>query len=94
MPNNMDERSLTEREILQLCLELEKARCTGSGRSLLESAHDELRDIYNQCFEHASTNQYKIFSYLEQKGWYETELAAQEQVIRVQELMQNNLHPN
>lgn len=94
MPNNMDDRALTEREMLQLCLELEKARCMASGRSMLEAAHDELRNVYKQCFDYASKNQYDLFSYMEQKGWYETEVAAQEQVVKVQELMQNNLHPN
>lgn len=31
---------------------------------------------------------------MDSKGWYKTELATKEQIGKVQELMQNNLHPD
>ncbi len=94
MPNNMEGRGLTDREMVQLCLELEKGRCRSISSTMLETSHKELRDIYNNCLENATDNHYKLYEVMEQKGWYKTELATPEQVIKVQEYMQNNLHPD
>ncbi|MFJ5770256.1 spore coat protein [Psychrobacillus sp. NPDC093180] len=94
MPNNIAERGLTDREILQLCLELEKGRCRNISNTILETTHQQLREIYKQCFENASSNHYQLFEIMSNKGWYKTELASQEQIDKVQELMQNNLHPD
>lgn len=94
MPNNIAERGLTDREMLQLCLELEKGRCRSISNTLLETKHPQLREIYKQCFDNASSNHYLLFEIMENKGWYETELASKEQIGKVQELMQNNLHPD
>ncbi|HWJ78268.1 MAG TPA: spore coat protein [Niallia sp.] len=94
MPNNIAKRGLTDREILQLCLELEKGRCRSACSTMLETTHKELRDIYKACMETASENHYEIFNIMNQKGWYKTELASIEQIDKVQEYMQNNLHPD
>ncbi|PLR95318.1 spore coat protein [Bacillus sp. T33-2] len=94
MPNNIAGRGLTDREMLQLCLELEKGRCRSVSNTMLETTHKELREIYEQCFENASANQYELFEIMNGRGWYETELATTEQMHNVQELMQNNLHPD
>ncbi|MCZ8533304.1 Coat F domain-containing protein [Paenisporosarcina quisquiliarum] len=94
MPNNIAERGLTDREMLQLCLELEKGRCRSISNTLLETKHPQLREIYKQVFDNASSNHYLLFEIMENKGWYKTELASKEQVGKVQELMQNNLHPD
>ena len=94
MPNNIAGRGLTDREMLQLCLELEKGRCRSISNTLLETTHQELRQIYERCFETASSNQYQLFEIMNKKGWYQTEKATQEQINNVQELMQNNLHPD
>lgn len=94
MPNNIAGRGLTDREMLQLCLELEKGRCRSISNTLLETTHHELRVIYEHCFENASSNQFQLFKIMDQKGWYKTELASKEQIANVQELMQNNLHPD
>jgi spore coat protein CotF len=94
MPNNIAGRGLTDREMLQLCLELEKGRCRSISNTMLETTHKQLREIYEQCFENASSNHYQLFRIMANKGWYKTELASKEQVRKVQELMQNNLHPD
>lgn len=94
MPNNIAGRGLTDREMIQLCLELEKGRCRGISHTLLETTHQPLREIYQQCFENASTNQFQLFEILNNKGWYKTELATKDQISNVQALMQNNLNPN
>lgn len=94
MPNNIAERGLTDREIIQLCLELEKGRCRSISNTMLETAHQQLREIYEKCFENASSNHYQLFEIMSKNGWYKTELASMEQVGNVQELMQNNLHPD
>ncbi|PLR77412.1 hypothetical protein CU633_10690 [Bacillus sp. V3-13] len=94
MPNNIEGRGLTDREMLQLCLELEKGRCRSISNTMLETTHHRLREIYQQCFENASSNQYKLFEILNEKGWYKTQLASIDQIGTVQELMQNNLHPD
>ncbi|QCR32342.1 spore coat protein [Lysinibacillus sp. SGAir0095] len=94
MPNNIAGRGLTDREMLQLCLELEKGRCRSISYTLLETTHHELREIYEDCFENASSNQYELFEIMNNKGWYKTELATKDQIGNVQELMQNNLHPD
>ncbi|MFJ8067199.1 spore coat protein [Psychrobacillus sp. NPDC096426] len=93
MPNNIADRGLTDREMLQLCLELEKGRCRSISNTMLETTHKELREIYVQCFENASSNHYRLFDIMDKKGWYKTELASKEQIGKVQKLMQNNLHP-
>ncbi|MEI4768071.1 spore coat protein [Psychrobacillus sp. FJAT-51614] len=93
MPNNIAERGLTDREMLQLCLELEKGRCRSISNTMLETAHQQLREIYDQCLENASSNHYQLFEIMSKKDWYRIELASKEQVGNVQELMQNNLHP-
>ncbi|WP_144510847.1 spore coat protein [Bacillus sp. FJAT-22090] len=93
MPNNIAGRGLTDREMLQLCLELEKGRCRSISNTLLETTHQPLREIYEQCFENASSNHYKLFEIMNNRGWYKTELASKEQVEKVQELMRINLHP-
>ena len=94
MPNNIAGRGLTDREMLQLCLELEKGRCRSISSTMLETTHKELRNIYKECLENASENQYKIYTIMGPKGWYKTDLASPEQIDQVQELMQNNLHPD
>lgn len=93
MPNNIEGRGLTDREMLHLCLQLEKGRCQSISHTLLETSHKELREIYQQCFEQASHNQYKLFEVMREKGWYKTKQASAEQIADVQELMQTNLHP-
>jgi spore coat protein CotF len=94
MPNNIEGRGLTDRELLQLCLELEKGRCHSINSIMLETKHQGLREIYKEAFKNASTNQYELFKIMDEKSWYKTELASLEQINKVQELMQNNLHPD
>jgi len=94
MPNNIAGRGLTDREMLQLCLELEKGRCRSISNTMLETTHQELREVYQKCMDNASTNQFKLFEMMSSKGWYKTEMASVEQIGKVQELMQNNLHPD
>jgi len=94
MPNNMEGRGLTDRELLQLCLELEKGRCHSINSMMLETKHHGLREIYKEAFDNASKNQYELFTIMDEKGWYKTEVADLEQINKVQELMQNNLHPD
>ncbi|WLD93611.1 spore coat protein [Alkalihalobacillus sp. AL-G] len=94
MPNNMKNRGLTDREMLQLCLELEKGRCRSSSNALLETSHKELRDVYKHCFENAEQNQSKLFEVMKEKDWYKVEPATTEQIGKTQALMQNNLHPD
>jgi spore coat protein CotF len=94
MPNNMEGRGLTDREMLQLCLELEKGRCQSITNAMLETSHKELRDIYSQCFENASSNHYELYETMNEKGWYKTDIASPKQIGKVQEFMQNNLHPD
>ncbi|WP_026693944.1 spore coat protein [Peribacillus kribbensis] len=94
MPNNMEGRGLTNREMLQLCLELEKGRSRSLGNTILETSHPELQDIYAKCFDNAIANHKAIFTMMDVEGWYETEPASLEQVERVQEFMRNNLHPD
>ncbi|WP_034332252.1 spore coat protein [Bacillus sp. J37] len=94
MPNNMEGRGLTDREMIQLCLELEKGRCQSISSTMLEASHKDLRDIYQQCLEKSTKNHFRLFELMEQKGWYKTELASTDQMEKVQEYMQNNLHPD
>lgn len=93
MPNNIENRGLTDKELLQLCLELEKARCRSLSNTLLETSHKELADIYKHCFAQASENHAAIFSELNNAGWYKTALATPDEINSVQELMKHNLHP-
>ncbi|WP_078595363.1 spore coat protein [Evansella clarkii] len=94
MPNNMEGRGLTDREMVQLCLELEKGRCRSLSNTMLEVSHEPLRKIYGQCLESSSDGHYRLFNLLNDKGWYMTEAATAAQIGKVQELMQNNLHPD
>jgi spore coat protein CotF len=93
MPNNIEGRGLTEKEMLQLCLELEKGRCRSLSNTVLESSHEELRDIYMDCLGNAENNQWVLFDYLKQHGWYKVTNATTQQIGEVQGLMQNNLNP-
>jgi len=94
MPNNIEGRGLTDREMVQLCLELEKGRINSISHTMMETSHQDLRNIYQQCFTNANDNQYKLYKMMDEKGWYKTELATVEQIVKVQEYMQNNLHPD
>lgn len=94
MPNNMEGRGLTDREMIQLCLELEKGRCQSISHTMIETSHIDLREIYGNCLEKATTNHFRLYDILKQKGWYKTELATPDQIEKVQEYMQNNLHPD
>ncbi|WP_100407981.1 spore coat protein [Bacillus solitudinis] len=94
MPNNIEGRGLTDREMLQLCLELEKGRIRSISHSLLETSHQELNTIYQDCFETANNNHTTLYQIMSEKGWYKTETASIEQINKVQEYMQNNLHPD
>ncbi|ARK31214.1 spore coat protein [Halalkalibacter krulwichiae] len=93
MPNNINGRGLTDREMLQLCLELEKGRCRSISNTMVETTHQQLHDIYERAFNNACNNQHKLFDVMNEKGWYKTELASTDQIANVQEYMQNNLHP-
>ncbi len=90
----MEGRGLTDREMLLLCLELEKGRCRSVSNTLLETSHKELRNVYKQCFENAEQNQSNLFEIMSEKDWYKVETATTEQVGKTQALMQNNLHPD
>ncbi|GAB7388192.1 hypothetical protein BSNK01_20290 [Bacillaceae bacterium] len=94
MPNNMEGRGLTDREMLQLCLELAKARCRSLCHTIMETSHSGLRDVYRKCLEVALRNQQEIFTMMDERGWYRVEMAGPEQIGSVQELLQNNLHPD
>lgn len=94
MPNNMEERGLTEREIMQLALELEKGRCRSLSNTLLETEHPGLRQVYQECLNNAYENQKQIFSTLQNEGWYRIPPATIEEIAEVQQNMQNNLHPD
>lgn len=94
MPNNIEGRGLTDREMVQLCLELEKGRCRGISNTIIETSHKDLRDIYENMLENANNNQYELYAILEEKGWYKTELATADKIKQVQSYMQNNLHPD
>ncbi|WP_088105471.1 spore coat protein [Halalkalibacter urbisdiaboli] len=94
MPNNIEGRGLTDREMLQLCLELEKGRCRSISQTMLETSHQELRKIYQQWLDNANDNQIQLYEVMSQKGWYKTAPASVEQINQTQKLMQNNLHPD
>lgn len=94
MPNNIEGRGLTDREMIQLCLELEKGRCRCISNTLVETSHSELREVYQQCFDNAINNQYRLYDIMKEKGWYKTEVATTKQIGNVQSMMQNNLHPD
>ncbi|MBN6888081.1 spore coat protein CotF [Cytobacillus horneckiae] len=94
MPNNIKGRGLTEREMVQLCLELEKGRCRSISHTLLETSHGELREIYQHCFQTATENQYALFEIMQNKGWYQTDIATPAEIAKVQAFMQNNLNPS
>ncbi|MGJ9382351.1 spore coat protein [Salipaludibacillus sp. CF4.18] len=94
MPNNMIGRGLTDREVLHLCIEIEKGRCMSIANTMMETSHEELRNIYQNCLENASSNQYSLYEMMKDKGWYQSLYASKEQIGEVQELMQNNLNPD
>ncbi|MDQ0272869.1 spore coat protein [Cytobacillus purgationiresistens] len=94
MPNNIEGRGLTDREMVQLCLELEKGRSRSVSNSLLETSHQGLRDIYQHCFQTAADNQYTLFEMMAKKGWYQTNVASPAEMTKVLESMQNNLNPS
>ncbi|WP_018924563.1 spore coat protein [Salsuginibacillus kocurii] len=94
MPNNMDQRALTDRERLQLCLELEKGRLRSVSNTLLECSHDELRDVYRSCLDTTIENQRKLFDTLQTNDWYRVRKAEQAELEDVQEMMQHNLRPS
>ncbi|MBP3950813.1 spore coat protein [Bacillus suaedae] len=94
MPNNIKDRGLTDREMIQLCLELEKGRARSISSTILETSHEELRDIYKQLYTNATDSQYQLYEIMNQKGWYKTAIASIEQINQVEKFMQNNLHPD
>ena len=94
MPNNIEGRGMTDREMVQLCLELEKGRSRSICNSILETSHEALHEIYQQCFVNATSNHYKLYQTLSDKGWYKTDMATPEEIGKVQKFMQNNLHPD
>lgn len=94
MPNNIAGRGLTDREYLQLCLELEKGRCRTLSNTLLEINHQELREIFLHCFETAHKNQYNLFDFMKNKGWYRTTIASQPEIEIAQKNIQHNLQPD
>ena len=93
MPNNIGGHGLTDREMMQLCLELEKARIHSSSSALMETSHEELRRIYTRSFETACTNQQQLFTAMQQYGLYQVAQATAEQINAVQHAIQNNLDP-
>jgi spore coat protein CotF len=93
MPNNIEGRGLTDKEMLQLCLELEKGRCRSLSNTVLETAHEDLRDIYMDCLGNAENNQWVLFDFMKQNGWYNVTEASVQEIGEVQALMQNNLNP-
>ncbi|AMA72832.1 MULTISPECIES: spore coat protein [Aneurinibacillus] len=93
MPNNMEGRGLTDREIMQLCLELEKGRARSIASVLLETSHSELRKIYQRCMDTVLDNQKQIFDNMRQSGYYVVPQATPEQIAEMQGLLQNNLNP-
>ncbi|MBO8173379.1 MAG: spore coat protein [Bacillaceae bacterium] len=94
MPNNIEGRGLTDREMVQLCLELEKNRCRSIAETLLETEHQELRNLYQECLNQAYENQNELFRLMSHRGWYAVEPATAEQIGKTQSRMQQNLHPD
>jgi spore coat protein CotF len=94
MPNNIAGRGLTDREMVQLCLELEKARCRSLSNTILETSHQQFREIFKQCLDVSLHNQHRLFKLMKKRGWYNVQTATTAQIGQTQELIQNNLHPD
>jgi spore coat protein CotF len=94
LTNNIQGRGLTDREMLQLSLELEKGRCKSLVSTLLETSHSELRQVYEECFQTSNDLHSHIYDVMASKGWYETASANPEEVRNAQGYIQNNLHPD
>ncbi|SEM16049.1 Coat F domain-containing protein [Mesobacillus persicus] len=88
----MRNHCLTDKEMLQLCLELEKGRCQSISNTMLGTTHPALREVYQECFENSSSNQYQLLDLLVAGDQYKTQIASIEKIGTVQELMQNRLN--
>ncbi|MDQ0229991.1 spore coat protein [Metabacillus malikii] len=93
MPNNIEGRGLTNREMLQLCLELEKGRCRSLATTIMETSHVKLQKIYMACYERALSNHNALYNILSENGWYKTIDASQAEIEEVQNTIQHNLNP-
>ncbi|MBU8908034.1 spore coat protein [Desertibacillus haloalkaliphilus] len=93
MPNNIGSKGLTDREIAQLCLELEKNRCRSVSHTILEASNEQLRQIYSQCQQQYLAHQQDLYELMNERGWYTVDDATPEEIGEVQGLMQQNLNP-
>nr|WP_084052086.1 spore coat protein [Desulfonispora thiosulfatigenes] len=72
--------SFSEQELMNDILATEKQVISAYSTGITESSCPNLRNTLINNFKSAQDIQYKVFNAMEQKGWYQTEDAASNQV--------------
>lgn len=76
---------LDDYEIISDVLGSEKEIVKLYSTALCETAEENLRDIIRDNFSEAAADQYKAFSFMQEKGMYKTEQATEEKIIEAKQ---------
>lgn len=80
MHNSNNNRSFSEQELMNDILTTEKQVISSYSTGITESSCSNLRNTLISNFRNAQDVQFRVFSAMEQKGWYKTEDAPSNKV--------------
>ena len=76
---------LDDYEIISDVLGSEKELVKLYGSALCETSEEPLRDIIRENFDEAAADQYKAFTYMQQRGMYNTEQATEQKITEAKQ---------
>lgn len=82
--------SLNDKDILNVLLNSQKLAASSYTNLILESSNQYLRNDVSKLLDNTFSSQKKIFDYMNQKGWYNTQNASQQDITNAQQ--QLNTH--
>ena len=84
--------SLSEKELLYDLLMSEKQICSAYTSSIIESSNSNLRQLLSQCEENIFSNQEKLLTKMNQRGWLTNTNANNHDIENLKEKFNQLIH--
>jgi spore coat protein CotF len=78
-------RSISDQEVMSILLSEHKLAASSLTNLVLESSNQFLRNDATVILTSTFNHQKQIFDFMNQKGWYQTQIASQQEISKVQQ---------
>jgi spore coat protein CotF len=78
-------RSISDQEVMSILLNEHKLAASALTNLVLESSNQFLRNDATVILTSTFNHQKQIFDFMSQKGWYQTQIASQQEISKVQQ---------